>query len=325
MKLTADLLIDDEGDLLVVDGASIENFLGKGATATMIRTAVHRHGFVHLRSSQRGLFVEINPAEVRPQALMTATDEIYGRAPARLAFSFLSSEDDLGRIELFADIETGLKRLRALMMAAGHSLRMVLYHRPEAQQRRVRKEARWERVASFRTRDGVAFRVAGDDYARQRRRPYEAILAEDEWLGRVLNLWQGARHGSRLPAPDARELEPVSEIIRGRAHWVDACASNPEAFWFRTWAEKNSYIFGASGREKRQLGQMPPGLMQAWAIRNYWEVATTGAPTYDLTFICDYGKEYSYTRLILPLATNGRRVDQLLVLINERDLRGELG
>ncbi len=325
MKLKVDLLIDDEGDLLVVDGASIENLLGMGATSTMIRTAVGRHGFVHLQSSRSGLFVEINPAEVCPQALMTATDEIYGRAPARLAFSFLSSDDDPGRIELFADIETGLKRLRALMMAAGHPLRMALYRRPETQRRRVRKEARWERVTSFRTREGVALRIAGDDYARQRRQPYESILAEDEWLGRVLNLWQGACQGSRLPAPDARELEPVSEIVGGRAHWVDTCSSNPEAFWFRTWAEKNSYIFGASGHENRHLGQMPPGLMQAWAIRNYWEVAATRAPTYDLTFIRDYGREYSYTRLILPLATNGRRVDQLLVLINERDLRGELG
>lgn len=325
MKLEADILIDNEGDLLVVDRASIENSLGGGMTSTMIRAAVWRLGFVHLRSCQSGLFVEINPAEVCPQALMTATDEIYGRAPARLAFSFLSSEDDPDQIELFADIEIGLKRLRTLMMAAGHPLRMVLCRRSRAQRCRIRREARWERVASFRTRDGIALRIAGSDYARQRRRPYESILADDEWLGGALNVWQEACWGSRLPAPDARGLAPVSEIANGRAHWVDAHASNPEAFWFRAWAEKNSYIFGASGREKRRLGQMPPGLMQAWAIRHYWEVATTGTPTYDLTFICDYGREYSYARLILPLSTNGRNVDQLLVLINERDLRDELG
>ena len=325
MKLETDLLIDAEGDVLVVDGPSVENSLGAGATSKMIRAAVWRLGFVHLRINRSGLFVEINPAEVCPEALMTATDEIYGQSPARLAFSFLCSEDDPGRVELFADIETGLKRLRALMTAAGHPLRMVLSRRLGGQRRRVRREAQWERVASFRTRDGVALRIAGDDYARQRRRPFESILAEDDWLGRVLSIWHRARWGSRLPAPDARGLEPVPEIADGRAHWVDTRAANPKAFWFRTWAEKNSYVFGATGRENRRLGQMPPGLMQAWAIRNYWEVATTGVPTYDLTFIRDYGKEYSYARLTLPLAANGRRVDQLLVLINERDLRGELG
>jgi len=65
---------------------------------------------------------------------------------------------------------------------------------------------------------------------------------------------------------------------------------------------------------------MPSSVMRDHAIEDYWEVATTGVPTYHLINHVDNSLLYSYSRLLLPLATDGRCVDQLVVLINERPL-----
>jgi hypothetical protein len=70
----------------------------------------------------------------------------------------------------------------------------------------------------------------------------------------------------------------------------------------------------------RRLGEMPAGLMRDDAIEDYWEVVTTGVPTYQLVHRRENYLPYSYARLILPLAADGHRVDQLIVLINERPL-----
>jgi hypothetical protein len=65
---------------------------------------------------------------------------------------------------------------------------------------------------------------------------------------------------------------------------------------------------------------MPAGSMRDDAIEDYWEVVTTGLPTYQLNYHVEKNLPYSYARLLLPLAADGRRVDRLVVLINERHL-----
>jgi hypothetical protein len=56
------------------------------------------------------------------------------------------------------------------------------------------------------------------------------------------------------------------------------------------------------------------------AIEDYWEVVTTAVPTYQLINRVEKNLPYSYARMLLPLAEDGRRVDRLVVLINERRL-----
>jgi hypothetical protein len=65
---------------------------------------------------------------------------------------------------------------------------------------------------------------------------------------------------------------------------------------------------------------MPGGSMRDNAIEDYWEVVSTGVPTYQLINHVEENVPYSYARLLLPLAADGRRVDRLVVLINERPL-----
>ena len=65
---------------------------------------------------------------------------------------------------------------------------------------------------------------------------------------------------------------------------------------------------------------MPAGLMREDAVEDYWEVAASGVPTYQLIHRTEKDQLLSYARLLLPLAADGQCVDELLVLINERRL-----
>jgi hypothetical protein len=53
----------------------------------------------------------------------------------------------------------------------------------------------------------------------------------------------------------------------------------------------------------------------------YGTVGATGVPTYELISM----PPYSYGRLVLPLASDGRRVDRILVCVNERPGTGLVG
>jgi hypothetical protein len=69
---------------------------------------------------------------------------------------------------------------------------------------------------------------------------------------------------------------------------------------------------------------MPAGLMRDEAIQDYRQVVATGTPGYHLINLVEKNISYSYARLLLPLAQDGRGVDRLIVLISERRLP-ELG
>ena len=65
---------------------------------------------------------------------------------------------------------------------------------------------------------------------------------------------------------------------------------------------------------------MPAGLMRDDAIEEYQQAVAAGTPSYHLISLVEKRLSYSYARLLLPLAQDGRRVDRLIVLINERPL-----
>jgi hypothetical protein len=79
----------------------------------------------------------------------------------------------------------------------------------------------------------------------------------------------------------------------------------------------NSY---GGGYANRTLGEMPSGFMRDDAIEDYRQVVAAGTPSYHLISLVEKNQSYSYARLLLPLAQDGRRVDRLVVLINERPL-----
>jgi hypothetical protein len=140
---------------------------------------------------------------------------------------------------------------------------------------------------------------------------------EDPWLGELLSIWRSARRGWLLPARSSLDSVVLLRTALGRAHIIDTRDEDPSSYRFRIWGTVNSY---RGEYTNRRLGEMPAGLMREDALEDYWEVVTTGVPTYQLIHRMEDYIRYSYTRLILPLAADGKRVDKLLVLINERRL-----
>ncbi len=107
----------------------------------------------------------------------------------------------------------------------------------------------------------------------------------------------------------------------GRAHVLDTSESEPTGYRFRLWGAANSY---GTGYTEKSLGQMPMGLMRENALEDYREVVLTGCSRYHLINVTEDRVAYSYARLLLPLANDGRRVDHILALINEREFGLEM-
>jgi hypothetical protein len=98
---------------------------------------------------------------------------------------------------------------------------------------------------------------------------------------------------------------------------VDVGAEDPMQYRFR--------VYGTSVRQVVQqdsaeilLGACPSKALREAAIEDYTAVVFSGTPAYhQIVALIDY-VTYSYSRLILPLAEDGRRVNMLMVCINAR-------
>jgi hypothetical protein len=155
------------------------------------------------------------------------------------------------------------------------------------------------------------------DFSKRLCLPLDAISLEDRWLGELLGIWRSVRPGWLLPARSSLDSALLLRTCLGRAHIVDTKEEDPLNYRFRLWGTVNSY---QGEYTNRRLGEMPAGLMRDDAVEDYWEVVTTGVPTYQLIYRGEHYVRYSYARLALPLAKDGKQVDQLIVLINEREL-----
>lgn len=172
---------------------------------------------------------------------------------------------------------------------------------------------------SFGLEDVVAtIRDRSDFSSRLCLAPME-VRAEDDWIGRLLALWEGRRRGALLPARTDFDNVELMAMSRGRSHIVDTTADQPTGYFFRLWGSTVSLDRGAD-YTKMRLGSMPHTTMRDAALEDYADVVATGVPAYQLVHHLQGFMPYSYARLLLPLATNGRQVDQVLVSINERDI-----
>jgi hypothetical protein len=285
----------------------------------LLDTAVRDLGFVRLRPLRGALLVILAPPTVSHLAAFAAFYHIAEFAPGRVVLACLAADRSASRYELFPTPREALKRVELILADSERSLSMpgerARYRTVERRQTCV-----MGRLVSFRRRDGIALRFDDRDFSIRIRRPLGAISTEDAWMAEELANWECARKRSLLPPPPGafpRGLNPVG----GRAHIVDTSNTRATRYWFRHWAPINSYHFGETGR---RLGDMPPSLMRDNAIEDYWSTVQGGAPAYHLIRLTQSGVTYAYARLLLPFASNGREVDNLLVLINERDLTAEL-
>jgi len=321
----AGVILDSAGKAWPSHPSSLARKLGYPTSDfDVVAHAVRQLGYVHVAPLRDALVVKFDPVTVNHLAAIAAFYEIAGRAPRRLILACPGKPGSPDRYEIFYSLSEGLKRLEAAAEAFHNSTQPVptppsptgsRQHRAQDSRQRVRKTGE---VVSFWRSEALAVRELSRNFSKRLCLPLDAIAPEDEWLARVLGIWRDARAGWRLPGCESLDPMEALNIARGRAHIVETRDTDPAGYRFRLWGAVNSYNLGHSDMT---LGQMPTGLMREDAIEDYWEVVNTGVPNYQLIHRLENDLVLSYARLLLPLAADGRRVDQLIVLINERRLR----
>ncbi len=163
----------------------------------------------------------------------------------------------------------------------------------------------------------VASRQGNDSYKRVRLGPDEMCKA-DKRLGEALRYWNSLRSGRRLPSRSQIDL-PMLKPLMGWIHVVDTAATSPGEYFYRLWGSRVRLDRGKD-HTRMLLGACPWPILRDAIMQDYGDVVATGEPTYHLiSHTIDYAR-HSLARLLLPLAADGRRVDQLFVLVNERRL-----
>ncbi len=320
----AGVILDDAGRAWPPHPLSLARQLGcPTGDFDVIAHAVRHFGYVHVAPIRDAVVVKFDPATVHHLAAIAAFYEIAGRAPKRLILACPGEPGSPDRYEIFYSLNEGLRRLEAAAETCHHSVATPPMPAAEARARRHlgkeprRPTKRKAEVVSFWRPGGPAVKRLAGDSSKRLCLPLDAIAPPDEWLARLLRIWRDARAGWRLPACEALDALGTFDIAGGRAHLVETRDSDPPGYRFRLWGTVISY---RRGHRNLTLGQMPGGLWREEAIEDYWEVVSTGVPNYQLVCRFEDSLPFSYARLLLPLAADGRRVDQLLVLINERRL-----
>jgi hypothetical protein len=317
------IIFDDAGDALPAHPLYLASRLGcRGRDNDPVAYAVQKMGFVHVTPIRDALLISFEPSTVHHLAAFAAFYEVAGRGPKRLVLCTPGKAGNPDRYEIFNNVIEGLRRLETALSRDQGSIGLV--ERPPGRsgaqpgyRHTIGEQIPKRKPDSVGSGAGGLAVRQGSDYSKRLSPPLDAISSRDQWFGQLLDNWRNARSGWRLPSTESLDTLELLNIARGRAHIVDTHDPNPERYRFRVWGTVNSY----RGRHANKcLGEMPAGLMREEAIEDYWEVATTGVPTYKLISHTEKMIPYSYARLLLPLAADGRRVDRLVVFINERPL-----
>ncbi len=154
------------------------------------------------------------------------------------------------------------------------------------------------------------------DVVRALRWPWECIDTHDGLLIDALRYWQSLGDGGLLPKPGA--VDPiVLKPLLGWIHKVDTSDADPQNYYFRLWGS-NATLEQFAPFKGLRVSDYPSLPYRDAVLQDYQDAVATGVPTYQQVLARVKYREYSYTRLILPLASDGRRVNQLLVCITER-------
>lgn len=154
------------------------------------------------------------------------------------------------------------------------------------------------------------------DLVRAVRWPWECIAPEDGNFVEALQYWQSLRRDGLLPRP--RDIDPVKlKPLLGWTHKIDTSDPDPINYYFRLWGS-NVTLEEFTSFKGLRISDYPSAPYRDAAIQDYRDVVTSGVPTYQQVLARVNFRSYAYGRLILPLASDERHVNQLLVMIHER-------
>jgi hypothetical protein len=152
------------------------------------------------------------------------------------------------------------------------------------------------------------------DVVKRRRLPLSEIAPEDTKLSQALAYWQSKRRSDLLPSRKDIDIVDLRPLI-GFMHVVDVVDAAAGHFKFRLHGTR--VRLGQSFSEN-SVEKYSSKTMRDATIEDYQSVCFTGVPCYQhIVALIDF-IQYSYSRLILPMATDGRTVDGLIICINAR-------
>ncbi len=154
------------------------------------------------------------------------------------------------------------------------------------------------------------------DVVKRRRLSLAEIPPEDHKLSFVLDYWRAKCRDGLLPARQDIDVIDLRPVI-GRTHLIDVAAEDPAQYRIRLYASLTRLERG-DDLTNSAIGAYPSVPFRLSLMEDYNGVALTGVPAYhQVVARLDY-VPFSYSRLILPLAKDGRMVNLLLVCINPR-------
>ena len=152
------------------------------------------------------------------------------------------------------------------------------------------------------------------DVVKRRRLPLSEIAPEDGKLSQALAYWQSKRPNDLLPSRKDIDVIDMRPMI-GFMHLLDVIDATAGRFRFRLHGTR--VRLGQSFSDN-MVENIASKAMRDAAIEDYQSVCFTGVPCYQhVVALVDF-IQYSYSRLILPMANDGRVVDALMICINPR-------
>lgn len=139
--------------------------------------------------------------------------------------------------------------------------------------------------------------------------PGQDFTPRNAGIADFLRLWQSKRRGDALPARADFPMEDLRPFL-GRIGILDVVDAGAD-FRFRLYGSNVASAYKAEMTGK-SVTEFRPNF-QAAIVPGYRRCFETRQPHYDLLEIDDPIMLYKWERIVVPLSSDGRRVDMLMV------------
>lgn len=154
------------------------------------------------------------------------------------------------------------------------------------------------------------------DIVKRRRQSLESFSAEDGQLQKAHAYWQTKRRGGLLPGRNDIDIVDLRPLV-GWMHLIDVSHDDPGEWKYRVSGTLVRFDPQRINPSNLRIRDFPSSIYRESLIEDYTAVKFTGVPAYHNVVALVNFRHYSYSRLILPMAADGRRVDTLLVCIHK--------
>ncbi len=158
--------------------------------------------------------------------------------------------------------------------------------------------------------------VALADVVKRRRLALDQIPSEDAKLAGAHRYWESKRRDGLLPARRDLDVLDLRPLVGG-IHLIDVTAEDPARFSF---VLRGTALPDDIDRKvvTATVGSIASETYRQTLIEDYGAAAFSGVPSYHQVVAMIDCVRHSYSRLILPLAEDRRRVNVLMVCVNPR-------